>query len=300
MANRYGYVSSYASAINQLNDAKNLTRTQKVELVYAALTCPSQVLFWTVLNKMKGGEESLCNKNLFIQFCKICCEENVFPGGGPHTRVQPQPKVNHSFYRAGYNFDEKMTLRVNACEASAVKFINREISLLEKGIKELDDGDLLTAGEGGGWLKRNGPMDMCGLGEISLISFPSLCVFTGLATSKYAFSSAKQAMPNCNGNNGTGSTNSYWEKLKKYLHVERDDVTFTKSKCLFLFNAVAQKCGTVIGAIENVCCETFRGERVEAYFYGQDLYNISDRAKHTEALKVKKFGHKQWQQVNSN
>ena len=176
--------------------------------------------------------------------------------------------------------------------------LTKRTDILQCAIQNLDDGKYLTPGESGGWICNNGPDNLSMVGDISLLSFPSLSVFTGLATSIEAISTAKQALPNFK-NGKPNSTNSYWTSLASYLNIKENTKTgkydtITVQTILAWFTAVATKVGSVIATVENVLCEVFRKKEViEAYFRGQELYNIKDNTKN--GVKRMKFGSTEWE-----
>ena len=70
--------------------------------------------------------------------------------------------------------------------------------------------------------------------------------------------------------------------------------TITVQTILAWFTAVATKVGSVIATVENVLCEVFRKKEViEAYFRGQELYNIKDNTKN--GVMRMKFGSTEWE-----
>lgn len=243
----------------------------------------------------------LLGKNLFREFWIICMKNDMCAGGGPHTRVQPQPNKNHVMVKqCKYTYIDG-TIQSSLSDTEINTILSERTTILELALQDLNDGKYLTSGESGGWIEQNGPKDLSMVGDISLISFASLSVFTGLATSTVAISTAKQALPNFKNGNGN-STNSYWNSLASYLNIEENKDTgnydnITVTQILSWFNAVAIKIGSVIVTVENTICEVFRKKEViEAYFYGQEIYNIFDQAKN--ALMVKKFGNTDWELLN--
>ena len=192
MANRFGFVSSYASAINQLVDNKNLPRIQNIQLLDAALTCTSQILFYTVVKKKeKYTTKELKGKNLFREFWIICTKNDFCAGGGPHPRVQPQPAYKHVMVKeCKYTYTDGV-IQSTLSESEINCILTKRTDILQCAIQNLDDGKYLTPGESGGWICNNSPDNLLMVDDISLLSFSSLSVFTGLATSIEAISTAK-------------------------------------------------------------------------------------------------------------
>ena len=139
------------------------------------------------------------------------------------------------------------TIQSSLSDTEINTILSERTNILELALQDLNDGKYLTSGESGGWIEQNGPKDLSMVGDISLISFASLSVFTGLATSTVAISTAKQALPNFKNGNGN-STNSYWNSLASYLNIEENKDTgnydnITVTQILSWFNAVAIKIG---------------------------------------------------------
>ena len=122
------------------------------------------------------------------------------------------------------------------------------------------------------------------------ISFPSLCVFTGLATSENALQSARQSLVNMK------SKNSYIKEMNKYLD-QFDDGTYKtiKDETFYkrIWKAIAKSFNEVFATVENGCCAIFRKQpKIDVFFKGQEMYGLTDSCAY---VLVKKYGVAVWE-----
>ena len=174
------------------------------------------------------------------------------------------------------------------------------LTQLEFAIKDLDSGKfecdkgIITTNLG---YKRNHKeklYDIYQIGHVSSISFPSVCVFTGLCTSKAAIQTAKQSKLN------KSSPNTYYHKLKDYMDQHKLDDTrgldLTKDSTYYnCWNAIAKSWGEVSASMENGCCGVFRSTpKMDVFLNKQTLYDLQCDQ---ETVMVKTFGSTTWKRM---
>lgn len=282
---RYGFVSSYAFQINQFADHLNIATPKEFifQLLYIALLSSSQVQFYYVLQVLISEKQQLLAKysesknisndidiTLFRRYQQIVkkCKFNSMTGG-PYNRFQAQP-TNHAIFR-----DDK-----------ELRFHLKKMPML---IENINLGRYL---ERDGLLGKPPGKELPFVGDVGSLSFAPLVVFCGMASSVHAINTAKQSRVNQH------TTNSYYEKVTKFLDDHDTAVEKTKKDAKFLmriFRAIAKSWNDVSGSVENACCAAFREKKpYDIFFRGQDIYILDDLCSYP---KVKRYGSYEWEKL---
>jgi hypothetical protein len=276
MPNRYWFVSSFASQINRLVARYRLHEKQIFELIYMALLSPSQIQFYFVTNEMLRLLGTSRNPHLpkyrsclclFRYYQEIATQNDLVVNGGMNSRYQPQPLPNNSIFV----HDDALTENING---------------IQQCVESLRSGDFLKPT--GGLTKKSPATTLSMVGSVGAISFPSLCVFTGVATTTRALETAMMSTPN------EDSRNSYAHKMTEFLDEhDYESPKIAKTKNGFytrLFRAIGKSWGENISSVENACCAAFRkSPKYDVFFKGQELYNIT-YCEDESSLQVKVYG----------
>ena len=270
MLNRYGYVSSYAYMINQVNEKFCISDEQLLELLYVALLQTSQIQFVFVMRRMLEKQTIPKEQNLFFLYQNLCSENNLILTGGPLSRYQPQ-SINPLDDKGVKNITTGLKKAIDDMDLG--KFIDQKTRRVILGVHDNKKYNVLHVGPVGG------------------LSFPALCVFTGICKSNNAIQTAKYARINLASNKG-GSKNSYWDKMTKYLDYihgpgKSDEMYYHR-----IMTSIASSLGKSQCSIENGCCAQFWFKhKWDSYFCGQDLYRVHPSA---NTVEVKYFGESDW------
>ena len=275
-ANRFGFVSSFAHQINRYVLKHRPTRLQKLELIYVALLSTSQITFFFVIEIMiESSVRRRKKESLFLRYIDLCVEHNLVPNGGAFTRYQPQPyKLSMELL-----YKDRVLLGLN-------------LSKLDQAVMGLDDGNCLN---GQGQLRKKplgtAATELFSVGKVSATSFASLCVFTGLATSKNAIDTAK--LSTCNNEAG------YYKPMINYInqcysaaYPEEEVGKLLPHNFELAWNAIGKSLGELVCTLENWSCATFRSNhKYDVFFQGETMYNLTDGS---NKVKVKMYGSSEW------
>lgn len=263
--NRYGCVSSYAHGINCMSTTHQLDQTQVAQLVCVALLTPSQIQFQHVIKSMIETKKGTCDKtsNMFRKFYEKTNELGLKWGGGPLSRFQGQSDCRKDRTTESFDFESNDVLESN-------------LELLLNATIDLNNGAWLNDKKE--LVKNLAKHKIKNVGNVASLSFPSLCCFTGLCTSKDATITAKSVLPNM-----SEQDHSHTELMKKWLqelveddqmHVDIEEAT-SENKLKQMWKAIAKSLNEVTALIENATCAVFQGyKRCDIYFHGQSLYNL--------------------------
>ena len=236
-------------------------------------------MFYSILLHMTRQGDTYEGKDLITEFCAVCKDYNMSPGQGPAPRFRAQPGVRQ---------DEIFT-----------RDFADDLIALKSTIEDLECGRLL---DNHGQMVRNGPTIPTGpekqnvylVGDVASISFASLCVFTGMATSEYAIQTAKQAVVN------DKSRNNYWDKLVSFLEESNPTYTRTIDKDYVkkLWTAVGKSISCAFSTVENSICAIFRkSKKQDTFFKGQSLYTLMETS---TVVHVKTYGSNEWETMRFN
>ena len=275
--NRFGFVSAFAHQINEFISKHNPSRVQTLELLYVAILSTSPVTFYYVMQKLIDFNESeLQHTSLFRKYIDLCAEDDLVPNGGAMTRYQPQP------YSTSMKplYEDPKELSKNLTTLDTV------LEVLENGGFLNLQGELLNKPTGG-----IGPTDLHAIGKVSATSFASLAVFTGLATSVEAISTARI----CNCNNMAG----YYKPMHDFTqqcyaagYPKEGVVQLLPHNFEQAWRAIGKSLGELVCTLENWCCATFRSNhKYDVFFQGQTMYNLTDGS---NIVKVKLYGSSEW------
>ena len=273
--NRFGFTSSFSFMINAFKSKYSITRRQHLELLYVALTQSSQIQYVYIMRLMLNKDSYSINDNLFHMFRNICTTEGLKITGGPLPRFQGQPP-NNVMNMDDQTFDDVITG-------------------LEQSTKDLEDGVFFNFSEkrvtGGVHLPK---YNVKCVGEVAGLSFPSICVFTGLCQSKHSITTAMFARVNdCQ--RKAGSKNSYFDKMNDYLQLSVNPSLgkYDRSYYNIASYAISKSWDEVQCSIENGFCSRYRSShKWEVYFKGFELYIIFPTS---PTVHVKHFGGTSWE-----
>ena len=222
------------------------------------------------------NESELQHISLFRKYIDLCDEDDLVPNGGAMTRYQPQP------YSTSMKplYEDPEELRKNLTTLDTV------LEVLENGGFLNLQGELLNKPTGG-----IGPTDLHAIGKVSATSFASLAVFTGLATSVEAISTARL----CNCNNMAG----YYKPMHDFTqqcyaagYPKEGVVQLLPHNFQQAWRAIGKSLGELVCTLENWCCATFRSNhKYDVFFQGQTMYNLTDGS---NIVKVKLYGSSEW------
>ena len=273
--NRFGFSSSFAYMINAFKSKYSITRRQHLELLYVALTQTSQLQYVYIMRLMLKTDSHSTNDNLFHKFKNICTAEGLKITGGPLPRFQGQPPNNVT------NMDDKT--------------FDAVITGLEQATTDLEHGMFINPSKkrvvGGVHLQK---YNVKYVGEVAGLSFPSICVFTGLCQSENSVITAMFARVNDSPTND-GSTNSYFTKMNDYIQLFVDPKLgkYDKSYYDTASYAISKSWKEVQCSIENGFCSRFRSShKWEVYFKDFDLYIIFPTS---PRVQIKRFGSTTWE-----
>ena len=279
-ANRCGYVSSYAYQLCRFNIVHKATKEQRIQLLYAALVCPSQAQFYSVMEyfldgnycrNLRDGLDEVqpytysAETNMFLEFrtMSIALGFESF-NGGPFPRVQPQPLTNLSNDTINESCDE----------------LAKAVELLEDGQFNDDNGNYV----------HNHVCDLKihGVKHVGSISFPQLCLFTGLVKSQQAVQTARQTPPNMN------SAHTYMKGMKEYVRKHCNEPTYnpTKEAVTRMMKAIGVDNNETQATVENAFCGRWRSNKTkEIYIHGQSLFEVTI---HSSKVQIQTFGSGEW------
>lgn len=273
--NRFGFTSTFAFMINCFRKKYSITRRQHLQLIYVALIQSSQVQFVYIMREMLHPESYDKNQNLFLTFRHICKIHELKCTAGPMPRFQGQPP-NMLMEMATPTLESVIEgLEQAVCDMEAGLFINLSKKVIVSGVH----------------LKK---YNVKYVGEVAGLSFPSICVFTGLCKSENSMMSAMFARVNDSSANG-GSPNSYFDKMNNYLQqfVDPDLGKYDKSYYDIASYAISKSWDEVQCSIENAFCARFRStHKWEVYCKGFDLYTIFPTS---PKVQIKRFGSTTWE-----
>lgn len=271
--NRCAYVSLYASQINKLRETFQLTRAVVSELVYLALLSPSAIHFYWSTEHMLKGKDDRGNKydeNLkhpILLHMEICQRSNKLYRGGSRPRFQAQG-------------DFQMPDNLAKISDNMKKF--------ESAVESLNAGNQLMVK---GRYKKTEVTELYGVGSVGALSFPSLCIFVGLATTKEAVATAKDAYVN------NKSSLNYFQKLQLALAVEQDEGNEPNNDPSYyyaIWKAVAKSIKETVATMENTTCAMLReGKRSDVFIKGQSLYKFSP---FNYNVYIKRYGCNTWEE----
>lgn len=272
--NRFGFTSAYAYMINLFKQKYSITRRQHLELLYVTLTQTSQMQFVYVARAMLLAESYDKNANLFFVFRQICADHGLKFTGGPLPRFQAQPSKR------------LMDMDVDTFDLL--------LNGLEQGVHDLEEGLFINQSMkcvvGGVHQKK---YNVKHVGEVAALSFPSLCVFTGLCRSENSITTAMFARLNDSPEN-SGSPNSYFNTMNNYIQqfVDPELGKYDRTYYDIASYAISKSWTEVQCTIENAFCARFRStHKWEVYFKGFDLYTIFPAS---PTIKIKRFGQTTW------
>ena len=213
--------------------------------------------------------------NLYRLYNKLCTDYDLSLTGGPFPRCRGQP-VTEKTDENIKNIIRGLNNAINDMESG--KFLDQKTKLVVQGIYD----------------KR---YNVCHVGKVGGLSFPALCVFTGISQSHHSIEAAKYAQVNMQSEED-GSRYSYCNKLTKYLnnvHGEgkSDEIYYHRTMM-----SIASSLEEHQSSIENGCCARFRSiYKWDSYFKDHDIYKIN---KEVNKVQVKTFGTKEWCDINVN
>jgi hypothetical protein len=264
---RYGFVSGFASIINQFAEKEKLKRKQVIALVYCALLSPSTLTFYAVLYRWmidcyKGPKYNEA-PTLVDAFYITCNQYGVEPRGGLMPRYDAQASHSHPCHP---NCTTDYTIQ------QILEFLAIEIERLDRGNYLTTDGRPIRMYP----LHKSNPStkrdnDIIGIGSKYGMSFPALCVFTGLVTSREAVSVARQAVPNTKVN-PKKPYRGYYTKMCEAIPILNNP---TELDLYRIHDATCRLVGGRQADMENGSCGKWRGQpRADCFMKGMNLYTI--------------------------
>jgi len=254
--NRYGFSYGLAYPINKLKSIHSgLTKEQGQQILLMAVLQVSVIQFRYVvdlliedLNSVQTNE--LHTINLFRLYQEKCIQSKLVLNGGPFWRFWGQPTTNKYF-----TDDDQLKSCVDA---------------IGLALEDLDDGRFLNPNEDLQLTMANYP-SIKSVGPVSGISFASVAVFTGLATTQKAVAAAKGARANLT------STNNYGKKMIEFMsgfYIKKKP-NFNNDYIVRIWRSIGHSWDETCATVENRCCAAFRKEpKVDAFFKGQDNYTL--------------------------
>ena len=296
--NRFAYVSSYSHVMNTFFLNNRPSYDQRISILYFALLSTSPCLFSFILDRLderlnQSSIKTLTAVQLFRK-CQQISDDHGFQSfiAGPYGRYRSQPVKLEGNNPLGYKFVPTTEKKEHTPDGK----LEACIRFLAKAVEELDAGDCLcpmTNKMIKNVCDRGNKENIYGVGGVSSLSFPSLCVFTGFCSSEAAIETAQQALPN------VSSKNSYYPALCRYINhhgdFQIDPADKQKGKQLLqnAFFSVADSWDTCVQAIENGSCCRFRYKpHKDVFLKGMDLYDI--KPADLLPLRIKKFNSDEW------
>ena len=283
--NRYAFVSSYASLINEVSVNKGLEYHHALQLLYVALLTPSPIQFQWVVRHVTNNFNR--QNNLCHEYIKHCKNNGLMANGGPESR-----------FMVG-----KESELPNGLEE-----IEKNLDTLRHAIESLNRGDMLN--DKGKFVNNRDVVNLKGVGPARAISFPSLCCFTGLGISEHAILTAKQAIINSETRHRyAGDRPDEPSKLGLKLKVDGDSLPYNDKYYNSILDAVGQSIGELQSTMESASCAITRTiGRHDVFFEGQTLYCLfldaelfqkkagkeEDESKIRSTVYEKRFGSEQW------
>ena len=125
------------------------------------------------------------------------------------------------------------------------------------------------------------------VGHVGFISFSSLCVFTGLASSTLALQTARQSRPN------DSSKNSTFGHMCDEIECPGKTTDQVMSG---IWKPLGLKMGECMATIENAGCGIWREKATyDCFFFGQNLYTLYGVGNADQSgVMVKAFGNTEW------
>ena len=293
--NRFAYVSIYSHTMNTFFAKHKPPYEKRIPILYFALLSTSGCLFSFILNRLSEeltelSLEKISAVNLFRK-CQQISDRHKFNSfnGGPYGRYQPQPIFPHDNNAFGHKYVPKSG---EQWEETPDGKLQIQLALLAQALSELDAGDCLCPKTNK--MIRNVCADkkIHALGDVSSLSFPSLCVFTGFCSSESAIETAQQAMPNVR------SKNSYFAHLCRYINHHggynlKPKPAEGKKILRNAFFSVADSWNTSVQCVENGSCCKFRTlPRYDVFLEGMDMYDIKPSI--LQPIQIKRFNSDKW------
>ena len=246
---------------------KELSRTQVCELVYMALLSTSGLQFHWVVRQMMTIKGNI--KSPFLTYLKICKDKKLCVRGGSYARF---------------------TLQGDQAVPKTKLELQQQMPVFLEALASLNKGTMMN---NMGTLTTDRPItELQGVGQVSALSFPSLCCFVGLGNTLQAIQHAKQALVNT-------SKKGYMDSMCKELELKTDKGKPPRTATYYssLWKAVASSIGEVPATMENgSCCNWRTHKRWDVFVQDQHLYNLFDDK--LDQVFEKKYSEDEWEPMS--